>query len=294
MYKASTSEKQSEKKLIKADRKLLQRLCKAAMAGRSVQIAENLKQELSPVPLSLAKASGEMNTTSKSELLSLLTTDMDIEKASALQDGNITTCVLIDGHAMIQAMGKPQGCHTFGDYIAVAVKSVFKHLGETTTCVDITFDRYLGNQPRKSSIRSKRTGKRKPIRKLFQGPDVPLPQVWNQLIALEDNKADLAFFLSNEILHQAESLTNDCEVIAGGGFSDPENARSSRRDIPILAANHEEADTRLIVHAKDAWQNNFQKILVMCRDTDVLLLLLLHLGRLEIEVWMVSGTSKQR
>ena len=32
----------------------------------------------------------------------------------------------------------------------------------------------------------------------------------------------------------------------------------------------------------------------MCKDTDVLLLLLYHLGRIDVEVWMVSGTAKQR
>ena len=66
--------KQSENKLLKADRKLLQRLFNAASSGRSVQTADILKHELSPVPLSPAKPDGQMNRTSKSDLLFLLTT----------------------------------------------------------------------------------------------------------------------------------------------------------------------------------------------------------------------------
>ena len=35
-------------------------------------------------------------------------------------------------------------------------------------------------------------------------------------------------------------------------------------------------------------------MVVVCRDTDVLLLLLYHLGEMDIEVWMSSGTARQR
>ena len=74
----STAGKLSEKKLLKADRRLLQRLFNAASSGRSVQTADILKHELSPVPLSLAKPGREMNTTAKSDLLFLLTTAQNI------------------------------------------------------------------------------------------------------------------------------------------------------------------------------------------------------------------------
>ena len=293
LYKIPVAEKQSKKKLLKADRKLLQRLFNAASSGRSVQTADILKHELLPVPLSLAKPDGQMNQTSKSDLLSLLTTAMDIETPSDIPKSNLQTCVLIDAHAKIQALGKPQGCSTFGDYADVFVASVFKHLRHTTTHVNVTFYRYLGQQLIKSSTRTKRTAKKRPVRKLIQGPEVPLPQVWAQFISLEDNKAYLATYLSEELLKKAYSLTGKCEVVAGGGFPDPINTRSSTREVTDLSANHEEADTPLILHANDAIQNNYKRVIVICRDTDVLLLLLYHLGRTETEVWMVSGTSKQ-
>ena len=183
--------KQSEKKLLKADRKLLQCLFNAASSGRSVQTADILKHELSPVPLSLTKPGGQMNTTSKSDLLFLLTTAMGIETTSDIPESDMQMCVLIDGHAKIQALGKPQGCSSFGDYADTFVASVFKHLRHTTTRVYVTFDRYLGQQSIKSSTHIKRTAKRRPVRKLIQGPEVPLPQVWSQFIALEDNKQTL-------------------------------------------------------------------------------------------------------
>ena len=88
-----------------------------------------------------------------------------------------------------------------GDYADTFVASVFEYLRHTTTRVDVTFDRYLGQHSIKSSTRiKKKTAKRRPVRNFIQGPEVPLPQIWPQFIALEDNKADLATYLPTELL----------------------------------------------------------------------------------------------
>ena len=58
-----------------------------------------------------------------------------------------------------------------------------------------------------------------------------------------------------------------------------------------LSATHEEADTRLNLHENDAIQNNYKRVIAICRDNDMLLLLN-HRGRKETEVLMVSGTLK--
>ena len=68
MYQTKVQGKQDEQKVIKADRKLLQRLLTASMAGRQVKMDEVLQHELSSLPLSLAKINGDMNSTSKSDM----------------------------------------------------------------------------------------------------------------------------------------------------------------------------------------------------------------------------------
>jgi len=105
---------QNVEKTIKADRKLLQRLLNVVIAGRTIEMVNVVKHELSPFPQSLTKpGGGEMNTTSKEDLISILMaglhTPFDIPNA------DIKTCVLIDRHALIQSPGKPQGCQTFDD-----------------------------------------------------------------------------------------------------------------------------------------------------------------------------------
>ena len=67
-------------------------------------------------------------------------------------------------------------------------------------------------------------------------------------------------------------------------------------DVSTLAATHEEADTRIIVHAS---QTDLKTVVVCARDTDVILLLLHHYQCFkcdEVWLWMEhqqSGSSFQ-
>ena len=72
LYKATVATKHNVQKTVKADRKHLQRLLNSFTAGRTVEMGSILKHELSPVPLSLAKHGGDMNSTQKSVLINVL------------------------------------------------------------------------------------------------------------------------------------------------------------------------------------------------------------------------------
>jgi len=52
--------------------------------------------------------------------------------------------------------------------------------------------------------------------------------------------------------------------------------------------------TRIVIHAKHAINSQFGRVVVKCKDTDVLLLLVYHVGSLDVETWMESGTSKAK
>ena len=75
------------------------------------------------------------------------------------------------------------------------------------------------------------------------------------------------------------------------GFAEATTVKSSDPDFEVssLRANHEEADTRLILHCIHA---HMETIVVAVRDTDVLLLLLAHYGRIICtRIYMKAGTS---
>ena len=83
-----------------------------------------MKHELSTVLLSIAKVGGDMHSTSKAELIDILKGQINIP--SELPETDMKTCVLNDGHALIKALGKRNGCQTFGEY-ADAFFNVVRH-----------------------------------------------------------------------------------------------------------------------------------------------------------------------
>ena len=85
-----------------------------------------LKHELSPIPLSLAKLGGDMNSTQTSELINVRVDGIHIP--SAIPKTNMKTCVVFDGHGLIKALGKPHG-----DYADVFMNNVTSHFRCHTT-----------------------------------------------------------------------------------------------------------------------------------------------------------------
>ena len=135
----------------------------------------------------------------------------------------------------------------------------------------------------------------KPIRKVVSNGLVPLPQVWAQFVLLSENKADLAAFLSEDLVKRFPNIPAGCELVLGGGFVCTEKASSSSREkVLALTCEHEEADTRIILHGLEAIQRGYDHIMIFCRDTDVLLVLLHFFGGTDHIVWMIGGTARER
>ena len=110
---------------------------------------------------------------------------------------------------------------------------------------------------------------------------VPLPQNWNDLLAIPSNKQDLALLLSNELIAQAPGD----KII--GGFRTAEDTQCTQPlvYIEMLRANHEKADTRVVLNCIHA---ETEDVVVAARDTDILLsttscLLLQHEGQTVVD-----------
>ena len=85
------------------------------------------------------------------------------------------------------------------------------------------------------------------IRKIVDDRTVPLPQNWKDFLAVSSNKQDLALLLSNELIAQAPG---DNIIVVAGGFRTAEDTQCTEPlvDIEMLRANHEEADTKVVLH----------------------------------------------
>ena len=136
-----------------------------------------------------------------------------------------------------------------------------KQFSGTVSRIDTVFDQYRALEI-KSTTRNKRAGQTRPIRKVINRDDLPLPQAWKNFIALGENKEDLALFLSGKLAAHNDTVN---EVVVGG--SKPNGFSTTRGVIPTLNANHEEADIRIILHALEAIDAGYESIIVKCRDT---------------------------
>ena len=69
---------------------------------------------------------------------------------------------------------------------------------------------------------------------------------------------------------------------------------SQSRDLKNLApCNHEEADTRIMVHIADAYKQGYTKILVRTVDTDVVVIAVALLEHINLEeLWVECGVGK--
>jgi len=84
------------------------------------------------------------------------------------------------------------------------------------------------------------------------------------------------------------------DIVFSAGFEDELRVEStnSSRIVSNLSANHDEADTRIILLAVNCTAQN---IIVMAPDTDVVLLLIHHLSKFICQnVWVMGGTSSAR
>jgi hypothetical protein len=276
-------------KTVKADRNIMQRLITAYEAGRDVNLQDVLNHELLAVPLAIAEMNGQLRSGPKAILAQTLTSEVPCPPQLEATDLEKEATLIVDGQALVNAIGKPQTAVTFGDLADVFIEAVLWS-GADFQRIDVLFDRYY-ELSIKGGTRNRRKQGAVAIRRMIESEDVPLPAKWDNFLAHQENKADLARFLSQQLILKAP---NDKTVVAAGGFSNEERAETSdpRVDVEHLEARHEEADTRIILHCVNS---QAASIVVSARDTDVLVLLLAHFHRMPCQkVWMKTGTAKQR
>ena len=93
--------------------------------------------------------------------------------------------------------------------------------------IDVVFDRY-----RTMSIKAgTRTKRQQPVRCKIESRDVPLQANWTNFLALAENKADLAKFLSEELMRQAP-LDGTVMVVAGG-FEEEDTVKCNQAELDI-------------------------------------------------------------
>ena len=115
------------------------------------------------------------------------------------------------------------------------------------------------------------------------------PANWNDFLRMGENKKELFSYLAQEIC----KINSDKLVIS---TIDESALCNQAIDLSgqLSPCNHEEADTRIFVHAKDIYQKGMKKIMIRTVDTDVVVLAVYAMNELIFdEMWIHFGVGKK-
>ena len=275
-----------KEEILVADRKLFGRLAVIAQS-RSLNMQEVLQYTLGPVPWSLASLDGSLAKTAKSKL-----TD-SLEKEMLPVDFEECPVWLFDGMALLQSVVVVP--ETFGS-LAQELFDRMSMLAKNAVRFDFVVDQYPTISI-KNAERGKRASKGTLQVKITQGSQ-KCPRQWQKFLSLGENKTQLAHFLFKEWSSKkyARKLRFRKFVVSHGEechlLSVQENQIISE-PVEDLFSNQEEADTRLLLHAKNAADEGHSKIIIKSSDVDVEVLFIHHAKEISASLFILSGTKSR-
>ena len=139
---------------------------------------------------------------------------------------------------------------------------------ETTKEVRLVFDRYDIATSLKEATREKRQAGQDPIYYRITDATLITKVPMKRLLSHPKTKMELTIYLAGKTLEHARQSTRPF-VVAWGS-----QCRATHKDVEHLQRNHEEADTKMILHAVDATSDGAAEIKIHSPDTDVLVLAL--------------------
>ena len=192
--------------------------------------------------------------------------------------------IILDGAVAVQMMA-PGAARTFGQYFDMVFQPFILKQLESASRIDIVWDVYRKDSL-KSATREKRGSGRR--RKVF--PSTHIPSNWQSFLRVDDNKTDLFSLLAQQAV--TLPIEEGKELYSTRG--DRVLTSANRSDLSSLEpCNHEEEDTRLLVHVLDACSSGHRRILIKTNGADVVVLVVSVAENLPAdEIWITYGTGK--
>ena len=288
----SVQEKNGKKTSIAMNRNLFPRLLVIGKS-RKVELKELLSYSLGTYPLSLSTTTGGLVKTAKSKLFDFFQNEAGNPEADMRVFNN--NAIIVDAMAAVQSIkGKWK---TFGELADAILNSLIK-LARQWNCTRLDFvaDRYPA-----LSIKNTERGRRaeKGIQRVHTfGKDQNVPKQWKKFPSCGENKESLVTFLCEHwrscsslrlggISTMYVTVKGKCYAISLGD-SDDEPVRGEV--VSILQSNHEEADTRLLLHAKHSAATHER---IKSPDTDVFILSIAMQPSFPKELYVMAGTGNR-
>ena len=117
--------------------------------------------------------------------------------------------------------------------------------------------------------------------------DIPICKDFQKFMRNDTNKMELFKMIADVVIQIPETLPT---IVATIGSKIVSN--SSLEKLNIEPCNHEEADTRLLLHVLDGANSGIKKVSIITVDTDVVVIALRHFFTLNLEEsWIEFGVN---
>ena len=268
--------------IIKSDKKLFAQMILVA-ESRKLQMKQVLAHPLGPIPWSLANGDGSLRKTNKASLAREL--EKKVSPAEIILEPSVT---IIDGMSIVNKIKGNE--NTFLD-VAESVLNYVLHEGFRSQRIDVVFDVYKEasikgieriNRGAESGIQYKN---------LAPGQNI---QHWKKFLASPSSKTNLIKFLVQEWKKQEQRnklgskiLYVTCEDLCF------KISQENWCEIVELESSHEEADTRLLLHALHAAESGYKSVIITADDTDVLVLCLGLSNNIPCPIYQKCGTKNR-
>jgi hypothetical protein len=249
---------------------------------RSLDMRSVFKFPLGPLPWSLADPIGTLKKTSKAALMHKLEGPVEY-----LENVSREYAMIFDGMSYVQ---QSQVNHkTFGQ-LAMDLLSKILSAGARAARIDVVFDVYR-DLSIKNVERNRRSRGQLLFKKIIATAEI---KQWGSFLSSNENKNALVEFIVSQwkkpeyrakIGQKLFYATNGSDVVKT-------NEREIFHEIE-LQSNHEEADTRMLLHAKHA-SANYSKILISSPDTDVFIICLSVHMTITANLFFLTGVKNSR
>lgn len=247
---------------------------------RTVDLKELLSFPLIELPLSLSEPDGTLKKTAKSRLLHAV--EGDTAPVEMLQEDH---AFIVDGMAYVRQV--KSGGLTFDQFSTKLLKAIV-NASLSASRLDIVFDVYFKTSIKDVERQRRSTGEMA-IKQIVSS--APIKQ-WGQLLSSGEFKNKLITFFLND-WKTKRHLLNDKTVYVNDSSGTWKLTRQQMEICDRLQSNQEEADTRMILHAKDA-SSRYEDIVIFTPDTDVFILAASNLGTIGCNLFILTGTGDNR
>ena len=259
--------------------------------SRHLDMREVLKYSLRPFPLPIATAFGGLAKTTKARLLHVIEEAVVNPYVEAIQGNN---AVMIDGMALLQTLSTiPATFKELANMVLMQISTIAVSL--QCTRADFVCDRYPVISI-KNLDREKRANDGAQVIRIYDGQQ-RVPRQWKKFMSSGENKEAIQEFLFQSWLTSSPDMLKGVHVYVTHHDKChrlvPSGEAVACEEILELFSDHEEADTRLILHASHAAQMH-TKVVIRSPDTDVFFIALNASLAIPSQLFFLTGIGNSK